>query len=52
MTDEAMRLLRQRMMEDMRSEIAAIRRIAGKAHEGYIHTVNDLNDETGALKMQ
>ena len=40
MTSEAMRLLRRRMIEDMTiRKIAAIRRIAAKRHEGYIHTV-------------
>ena len=40
MTGEAMRLLRRRMIEDMTiREIAAIRRIAAKSHEGYIHTL-------------
>jgi hypothetical protein len=39
-TDEAMCLLRRRMIEDMTiREIAAIRRIAAKSHEGYIHTL-------------
>ena len=40
MTGEAMRLLRRRMIEDMTiREIAAIRRIAAKSREGYIHTL-------------
>jgi hypothetical protein len=40
MNGEAMHLLRRRMIEDMTiRKIAAIRRIAAKPHEGYIHTV-------------
>ena len=40
MTGEAMRLLRRRMIKDMTiRKTAAIRRIAAKPHEGYIHTV-------------
>jgi hypothetical protein len=38
MTGEAMRLLRRRIDRTIR-EIAAIRRIAAKSHEGYIHTL-------------
>lgn len=40
MTGEAMCLSRRRMIEDMTiREIAAMRRIAAKSHEGYIHTL-------------
>ena len=40
MTDQAMSPLRRRMIEDVTiGKIAAIRRIAAKPHEGYIHTV-------------
>jgi hypothetical protein len=40
MISEAMRLLRRRMIEAMTiRERRAIRRIAAKSHEGYIHTL-------------
>jgi hypothetical protein len=53
MAGEAMRLLRQRMIEDMTiREIAAIRRSAAKSHEGYIHPSRNLNGGTGGLEMQ
>ena len=53
MTDEAVSPLRRRMIEDMTiREIAVIRRIAAKPHEGYIQTLKNLNDGTGGLEMQ